>query len=136
MAAASGYLLLAKAVTSAVSVVKADHVQGGACMKRDTEVFLWLLVLLLTPLFDKLICHLSTFGKMILHVAHLKSVVARVYLKKTSVFLVSAYGQVHEAFYEKYTGIFRTCVNSVYQASPQGWGGGGGGGRDLGTRLL
>ena len=80
MAAASGYSLLAKAVTSAVSVVKADHVQGGVCTKRDTEVFLWLLVLLLTALFDKLICHLSTFGKMIL--APLKSIVARVYLKK------------------------------------------------------
>ena len=85
-------------------------------------------MLLLTALFDKLICHLSTFGKMIL--APLKSIVARVYLKKTSVFLVSAYGQVHEAFYEKYTGIFRTWVNSVYQASPRR------GGRDLGTRLL
>ena len=87
VAAASGYSLLAKAGTSAVSVVKADHVQGGVCTKRDTEVFLWLLVLLLTALFDKLICHLSTFGKMIL--APLKSIIARVYLKKTSVFLVS-----------------------------------------------
>ena len=53
MTAASGYSLLAKAVMSAVSVVKADHVQGGACMKRDTEVFLWLLELLLTALFGK-----------------------------------------------------------------------------------
>ena len=77
MAAASGYSLLAKAVTSAVSVVKADLVQGGACTKRDTEVFLWLLVLLLTALFGKSICHLSTFGKMIL--VHLKSIPARFY---------------------------------------------------------
>ena len=30
VAAAPGYSLLAKAVTSAVSVVKADHVQDGA----------------------------------------------------------------------------------------------------------
>ena len=74
MAAASGYSLLAKAVTSAVSVVKVDHVQGGACTKRDTEVFLWLLVLLLTALFGKSICYLSTFGIMIL--AHLKSIPA------------------------------------------------------------
>ena len=116
VAAASGYSLLAKAVTSAVFVVKVDHVQGRACTKRDTEVFLWLLVLLLTALFDKLICHLSTFGKMIL--APLKSMVARVYLKKTSVFLVSAYGQVHEAFYEKYTGI---CTRPLLR----GRGGGG-----------
>ena len=47
------------------------------------------------------------------------------YLKKTSVFLVSAYGQVHEALYKKYTGILRTCVNSVYQASPRVGGGEG-----------
>ena len=53
VAAAPGYLLLPKAVTSAISVVKADHVQGGACTKRDTEVFLWLLELLLTALFGK-----------------------------------------------------------------------------------
>ena len=74
MAAASGYSLLAKAVTSAVSVVKVDRVQGRACTKRDTEVFLWLLVLLLTALFGKSICYLSTFGIMIL--AHLKSIPA------------------------------------------------------------
>ena len=37
MAAAPGYSLLAKAVSSAVSVVKVDRVQGGACTKRDTE---------------------------------------------------------------------------------------------------
>ena len=63
-AAALGYSLLAKAVmravsvVSAVSVVKADRVQGGACTKRDTEVFLWLIL------------------------APLKSIIARVYLKK------------------------------------------------------
>ena len=74
MAAASGYSLLAKAVMSAVSVVKVDRVQGGACTKRDTEVFLWLLVLLLTALFGKSICYLSTFGITIL--AHLKSIPA------------------------------------------------------------
>ena len=27
--------------------------------------------------------------------------------------------EVHEAFYEKYNGKFRTCASSVYQASPQ-----------------
>ena len=53
VAAALGYSLLAKAVMSAVSVVKADRVQGGVCTKRDTEVFLWLLELLLTALFGK-----------------------------------------------------------------------------------
>ena len=74
MAAASGYSLLAKTVMSTVSVVKADRVQGGACTKRDTEVFLWLLELLLTALFGKSICYLSTFGKMIL--VHLKSIPA------------------------------------------------------------
>ena len=42
--------------------------------KRDTEVFLWLLVLLLTALSDKSICYFSTFGKMIL--APLKSIPA------------------------------------------------------------
>ena len=34
VAAATGYLLLAKAVMSAVSVVKADHVQGEATTNR------------------------------------------------------------------------------------------------------
>ena len=34
VAAALCYLLLAKAATSAVSVVKADHVQGGATTNR------------------------------------------------------------------------------------------------------
>ena len=41
MAAASGYLLLAKAVSSAVSVVKVDHIQGGAttnCIRRAMSV--------------------------------------------------------------------------------------------------
>ena len=74
MAANSGYSLLAKAVTSAVSVVKADRVQGGVCTKILLRVFLWLLVLLLTALFGKSICHLSMFGKMIL--VHLKSIPA------------------------------------------------------------
>ena len=32
---------------------------------------------------------------------------------------------MHEALYKIYTGIFRACVNSVYQASPRGGGGGG-----------
>ena len=36
VAAASGYSLLARAVTSAVSVVKVDRVQGGVCTKIDT----------------------------------------------------------------------------------------------------
>ena len=30
--------------------------------------------------------------------------------------------EVHEAFYGKYNGIFRTCANNVYQASPRGEG--------------
>ena len=34
MAAAPGYSLLPKVITSAVSVVKADHVQGGATTNR------------------------------------------------------------------------------------------------------
>ena len=29
---------------------------------------------------------------------------------------------MHKAFYGKYNGIFRACVNSVYQASPRGEG--------------
>ena len=33
---------------------------------------------------------------------------------------------MHEAFYEKYTGIFCACINSVYQASPRGRGEGSG----------
>ena len=37
MAAVPGHSLLAKAVSSAVSVVKVDRVQGEACTKRDTE---------------------------------------------------------------------------------------------------
>ena len=32
---------------------------------------------------------------------------------------------MHEAFYEKYDGIFCTCANSVYQTSPREGGGGG-----------
>ena len=41
VAAALGYSLLAKAVSSAVSVVKADHVQGGVatnCVRREISV--------------------------------------------------------------------------------------------------
>ena len=30
--------------------------------------------------------------------------------------------KVHEAFYEKYNGVFCACANCVYQASPRGGG--------------
>ena len=30
--------------------------------------------------------------------------------------------EMHKAFYGKYNRVFRTCTNSVYQASPQGEG--------------
>ena len=49
------------------------------------------------------------------------------YLKESSVIL-GWYNpphmdkEVNEAFYGKYNGIFRACVNSVYQASPRGGG--------------
>ena len=42
--------------------------------------------------------------------------------------------EVHEAFYRKYNGIFCTCANSVYQASP--WGGGEGPGDDARLTLF
>ena len=73
VAAAPGYSLLAKAVSSTVSVIKADRFQGGAAtnhVRREVSLFVWLP----TALFSKSICYLSTFVKMIL--APLKSIPA------------------------------------------------------------
>ena len=105
MPAASGYSLFTKAVMSAISVVKADHVQGGACTKRDTEVFLWLIL------------------------APLKSIVARVYLKKNLCILGFRIRTSARSFLRK---IYRNISHMGNQCVP----GLSSGGRDLGTRLL
>ena len=42
---------------------------------------------------------------------------------------------MHKPFYEKYTGIFRAWVNSVYRLS-SGGGGGGGGGEGPGDEVI
>ena len=56
MSATLGDSLLAKAVSCAISVVKANHVQGGAATNRvRREVFLWLLM----ALFSNSTCYLS-----------------------------------------------------------------------------
>ena len=57
MATSSGNSLFAKALSCAVSVVKANHIQDGAatnCAQRDISVFM-----ATTGLFGKSICYLS-----------------------------------------------------------------------------
>ena len=103
-------------------VFKADRVQ----------VFLWLLVWLQTALFGKSICYLSTFGKWHCHVwkvsrqGSVSWFIARVYLKESSVFLVSTIIRIRtrsvRSLLRKKIEIFCACANSVYQASPRGGG--------------
>ena len=124
--AAPGNPLLAKAVSSPVSVGKPDS--GGATNRVQREIsVLWLPNGFFTFLLDR------TFGKMIL--PHLKvvpqqgsasQIVAKVYFKESMYFRIQT---------RKYTKLFLestilcACANSVYLASP--WGGGGWAGLEM-----
>ena len=119
-----------QAISCTVSVVKADHVQGGATTKGD-EYFCgyqqpFLVNRFVTFLLD------CMFGKMIL--LRLKSDIPAGFCKlnrrwtKKALYswLVqsSTYTdkEVQEAFLTENIRIFRTCTISVYQAAPQGAG--------------
>ena len=93
MAASPGKLLFGKALSCAISVVKAGHVQGGAtklCVQRVISVFmatnrpLWQINLLpfcLSVSFEEMILPRLKCN-ILVHVVFCKSIAAGVYLKK------------------------------------------------------